>query len=353
MRSTALSHPEYYTMFKTLLLALALSLPGLASANDTDFGAEGANLIPIKNDAVRMVDEHVVIEGQLYNDQLDAWKVTVTFHFKNESQKEEKIQMGFPFPKFSADEVSNEHGELSLPHGRKPNGSLIYDFKATAGGKAVTPKEVTLKNLVKLEEDSPYKFANIWDVTFKPGEEIEVVTSYITGVIQSTTCAQIASYVLNTGVNWKEGKIGRSLIELKPNIPFITCDEDPEGGYEPRPAGYRTEGQGKDRKFIWDFKDFTPSDDVLVCLYSAPLYRSCLVGQKDFEQMSLADLRIERNKIYATYGYVFKSPDLKAMFEKEWWYQPNPKFDPKAMSKDDLELVKKIKAIEDKKKAGK
>ncbi len=343
-------------MLKPLLLALALSLPGLASANDTAFAAEGANLIPIKNDAVRMVDEHVVLEGQLYKDQLDAWKVTVSFHFKNESDKEQKLQMGFPFPKMVS-EVPDR--PVNVPHGRKPNDWLIYDFKASVRGKAVKPKEVLLKNVMKVEEDSPYSYAQVWDVTFKPGEEIEVVNSYLTGVTSNSILMQYANYVLKTGANWKESKIGRSLIELKPNIPFISCDENPKYsmGAEPKPGGYRIEGQGKDRKVIWDLKDFTPTEDVQLCLFTAPNYRNLLTGyylaQEEFEQMSLPDLRIARNRIYATYGYVFKSADLKALFEKEWWYQPNPKFDPKAMDQSDLEMVKKIKAIEEKKKAGK
>ncbi len=343
-------------MLKPLLLALALSLPGLASANDTAFAAEGANLIPIKNDAVRMVDEHVVLEGQLYKDQLDAWKVTVSFHFKNESDKEQKLQMGFPFPKMVS-EVPDR--PVNVPHGRKPNDWLIYDFKASVRGKAVKPKEVLLKNVMKVEEDSPYSYAQVWDVTFKPGEEIEVVNSYLTGVTLNVMQMQYATYVLKTGANWKDGKIGRSLIEVKPNIPFITCKEGPDFGEEEvtKPEGSRIKGTGKDKKVVWDLKDFTPKDDVALCIYTDDSYRSVL-RRLSLDAGELATippdmLRILRNQIYATYGYVFKSADLKERFEKEWWYQPNPKFDPKMLSEDDLKQIKAYKAEEQKRKADK
>ena len=38
--------------------------------------------------------------------------------------------------------------------------------------------------------------------------------------------------------------------------------------------------------------------------------------------------RLLRNLPYANRGYVFKNAELKAFFEKQWWYMPDPSWEP-------------------------
>lgn len=45
----------------------------------------------------------------------------------------------------------------------------------------------------------------------------------------------------------------------------------------------------------------------------------------DIENLSKSELRIMRNEIFADYGYVFESTDLKEYFESQSWYKPKKK----------------------------
>jgi hypothetical protein len=49
---------------------------------------------------------------------------------------------------------------------------------------------------------------------------------------------------------------------------------------------------------------------------------SRLLMTADVSTLSAADLKIMRNEIFARYGYIFKSADLKKHFEAQAWYKP-------------------------------
>jgi len=64
----------------------------------------------------------------------------------------------------------------------------------------------------------------------------------------------------------------------------------------------------------------------------------------DIENMNKYDLKIMRNEIYARYGYIFKSSDMKAYFESQIWY--TPKYDDVTsllteIEKRNVELIKR------------
>lgn len=66
------------------------------------------------------------------------------------------------------------------------------------------------------------------------------------------------------------------------------------------------------------------------------------------ESLSVSDLRLLRNAVFALYGYVFKSEDLKAYFSKFNWYMPDPKVksDEAILTDAQRRLLEKIKAAE-------
>ena len=71
----------FQSMMKALL-ALTLTF-GAAQANDTTLGGNGVTLLPIKNDNITMVDEHIVIDGiPTSNGSVSGWKTHCTFHFR-------------------------------------------------------------------------------------------------------------------------------------------------------------------------------------------------------------------------------------------------------------------------------
>lgn len=350
-------------MLKKLLSTLACCFcASTALANDTSFGGEGAAIFPVENRDVRMMDEHVILNGRVEDDHLLAWDVNCTFHFKNESNKAVKLTIGFPFPKY---DIENDEVHLSAPPGKEITESMIYDFKATVRGKSVKTASTKLSQPVASEKNSSgeeyggYDYAWTWEVEFAPHEEVEIVNTYTTGVTSNSMGYILPSYVVRTGKNWRDGKIGRSIFEIRPNIKsWNLCSSswmnltDGEDEYlRPTIDGWKIIGKG-DKQFLqWDLKNFEPEKDLEACIQSRSVYLDELMwGCKPEPWMSLEDLRICRNIPYAKYGYIFKKPEMREYFQKKWWYQENPAFTPSMLTKEERSLVADIKKAEVEKK---
>ncbi len=335
---------------KKFLACLCLFACSASSwANDTAFGGEGGALFPIQNSDVRMVDEHVVLEGQVANGSLVAWNVSCTFNFKNESAQAVDLKIGFPFP--SPEEIAEL--ETTTPPGRQKTASLIYDFKAMVKGKEIQTVETQLAKPVSTQKDENgeewggYTHAWTFDVHFEPGESIQIVNTYVTGVTQDVEHVIWPSYVLKTGANWKDAKIGRSLVEIKPNTLFKMGHEISLDSYKPEITGWKLEGIGDSQKIVWDLKDFTPTSDLRFGIYTADAYAKHLISEcMRADEFTAKDLRICRNLPYAMHGYQFKKKEMKTHFEKQWWYQSNPDFDKKSLSRDEMKFIKEMKKLE-------
>ncbi len=344
-------------MFRSLLkifFALIL-LCGGAGANDTSFGGEGSALMPISNDQITMADEHIVLDGVPATDfpALQEWHVTCTFHFKNESKAVQKVTMGFPFPRTIdlQSEARPENLENLDPELQKEMSEPeIRDFTAKVRGLPVAPREIAIKS-----KASRYGRAYVWDVEFAPGEAIEVVNTYKHYTSYSAELFQFVTYVLRTGKNWKGGKIGRSLIEVRPHLHFKEVDRGMSAYGLNRPKGYRYEADGIFVKVVWDLKAFSPDSDLYYAF--VPTTEPWDEDLKALEarilrnpDASCKDLRIMRNAYYATKNYPFKSADLTQFFKQYSWYEPNPQFNPKKLSVvesgDLFSHVNAVKAIE-------
>lgn len=341
-------------IFKTLFLGAILALCGHgAFANESVFGGAGVNLMPIKNDQIRMADEHVILQQTT-----SGWHIEVTFHFKNDTDKKQKLLVGFPFRGHYLDPLMgyDDYDE------RKTR-----NFKATVRGKPVKTRQIKLeqpKPPVKegddeefddeVDEEPYYTHAYVWDVEFAPNEQVEIFNSYDQGESYTPFGVYNVYYILMTGKNWKGGKIGRSLIEVRFIEDVVLChdarsasDGEPVGEWSPcedpvepdSPPGYRLEGKGRNLKVIWDLKDFTPEEDLdLNFTHRYAYLEKRLLKWEDLDpdtesnkKLSCNDLRIIRNTYYAILGYPFKNAELKAHFGKQPWYKPNPEFDLKKM----------------------
>jgi hypothetical protein len=70
-------------------------------------------------------------------------------------------------------------------------------------------------------------------------------------------------------------------------------------------------------------------------------------GSPDLERLSLRELAILRNTIFARYGWGgFRKPWLREHFQKQPWFKPDPKFSYKRLSKVDRKNVSLIAAAE-------
>lgn len=67
---------------------------------------------------------------------------------------------------------------------------------------------------------------------------------------------------------------------------------------------------------------------------------------KDLRQLSLRDLRLLRNTIYARRGRPFKSPLLQEHFNRMSWYTPDPAYTDKRLTKTDKRNIDLIVQVE-------
>lgn len=62
-----------------------------------------------------------------------------------------------------------------------------------------------------------------------------------------------------------------------------------------------------------------------------------------------AELRVNRNEVYARHGHVFTSADLRTHFAAEPWYHPDPSFKDADLPADEQACVDRLKVLEDRK----
>ncbi len=72
-----------------------------------------------------------------------------------------------------------------------------------------------------------------------------------------------------------------------------------------------------------------------------------LLSVEKLRQLSLRDLRLLRNTIYARRGRPFKSPILQDHFSRMSWYTINPAYQDDLLTKTDLRNIALVKSVED------
>ncbi|HEX8953104.1 MAG TPA: YARHG domain-containing protein [Polyangia bacterium] len=70
------------------------------------------------------------------------------------------------------------------------------------------------------------------------------------------------------------------------------------------------------------------------------------LGLEEVRQLSLRDLRLLRNTIYARRGRTFKSEVLRDHFSGMEWYKPRPDYSDKLLTQNDVRNVALIKSVE-------
>lgn len=322
-----------------ILGVLLFLLPTVASANDTAWGGTPGNLFPIQTSEVQMVEEHVILQQ---NSKENSWDVSVEFSFKNISDKPVELVMGFPFY------VVDEESDFAQPKGSKPlkaNDPVVWNFSNTVDGVSTKFK----KQEVKLNEKHPdlyYQWAYVWPMKFKAGQTIKVVNKFRQGITADSSGHIIPNYILMTGGMWHGGKIGRSQIDILGDEGSIPCGP---GDGVITPPGYRWDKTEAGPALRWDLKDFAPKTDVEGCFLSRNHFRNMKMYELEetkLESLSLAELRVLRNTVFALHGYTFKDADLQKHFEKESYYYPRKSFKQSDLSKEEKAFVNKVLARE-------
>lgn len=319
----------------------------VVNADDTAFGGSGALPFPIKQSGVRMVNDYIVLRGSGLdrNDFRGAWHATCFFTFKNTQDEALKFRMGFPLP------VRDEVGAVATPYGYSANvgDPLVYNFSVWINDMLVPVKRY--KIAARRDQEMYYKHAYLWDIMFAPRQTINIRHEYSTGVTVNVMGQTYVSYVLKTGAMWQEGKIGHMKLEVIPNVPTRMCSEFKT--QEPQylgstPPGVQIIGSKANRRYVWDLKNFSPTQDFDLCLQTGlgyvryQLVYKILDHQDNLKKLTTAQLNLLKNVIFAQYGRVFKNADLQAYFDKQWWYVRNPNYSDAMLTKDDQKAIAMI-----------
>jgi hypothetical protein len=342
------------------LVALACALAclvGAASAawaNDSSFGGEGAELIPLKETRIRMAAEDIVLEKKERR-----WHIEATYTFENPTAEVVQLQLGFP-ERHCDPESDCQDG-----------GGIFKDMKTTARGVelplkvgTVDPKNEWAPHLGKVF---------LFDLTFQPKEKVTVVHRY-SHAANSSVDGEWVSYVTRTGGLWN-GPIGSARFTLRtPEKPWSL--RHPKQfkltSYVERPVG---KGKGQ-TEIIFEMKDWTPKTDLNV-LFLRPLGEGYVGGCPDpyyasydslgkttaVEMLQKADdatLVKCRNMVYAHHGYTFKTKELQDFFygpakpfyedEIDVPLQPNPFYSEELLTYEEHQFVALVKAEEERRK---
>lgn len=331
---------------KIVLLAINLCF-GFAGtfcrADDTSFGGEGANPMPIPRADVAMQDEVVIISGNQINkpNMKGEWQVSADFTFKNLTNQPVQFVMGFPFPVVSRD--GNETAPAGMP--LKVGSPLVHDFVVTVDGQPVTAKPA--KIAANEAQGLYYTDAYLWPMSLAPNQTVKIHNGYVTGITFNVLGNNIVSYVIKTGGMWNNGTIGQAHFEVIPNTLTRMCTELKEPGDEyetTTPAGVQVVGTGTAKKYVWQLTKLVPKDDLHLCLQTGQDYvRYAIIypllspqeGSTPLSAMTADQLRILQNTIYAQYGRSFADPQLQQYFNQQWWYQANPNYSDNMLTSDD------------------
>lgn len=250
-----------------MIITILIFIPAMYVNSDSSSLFRVAETVqPIQNNNVSMVEEKVDI--QVYG----GWSVArCEFLFRNESQEEQKVLMGFPAS------LIGEGWEID-------NTTKLSDFRTYDEG---VEKEAKLEKAGD-ESIEPGGIAEwyTWDVQFQGGEERKIVNTYKTKNYDAPW-GRHTGYILKTGAPWK-GNIGKAVIT------FELMDIAPSNIYEEytSPKGYKIDKN----KIIWEMEDFEPSEDIIIEM-SGYMSIYDLIHMRDEEKSMNVRKQIEQSRL--------------------------------------------------------
>lgn len=334
MRSPRHARPLHLPLLTTALL---LSLTAPALANDGSFGGQGADLVPLQNQHVRMVREdiHLTLETPR---KKDGWRVVATYTFENTAKTPVTVQVGFP-----ERQCDPEEGECN-------GDGKFHDMKTTIRGKVVKHR---LGKVGKQHTWAPaLGRVFLYDVKFNPGETLQIVHTYRYGR-SPDVMGESLSYVTRTGALWK-GPIGNARFTIK--MPYRPWSISFPKEYKLIEYTERLEGKSGVTTIAFEQQNWTPKEDLDVQLQGSFTHTLGCPNLAEFENnhkanpvkafegiKDLKQIATCRNLPFAHHGYAFKKPQWHKLFYGEVTdvtkvkdstvrFLPNPHYDPKLLT---------------------
>jgi hypothetical protein len=213
---------------------------------------------------VRMLAETVILEvlADYAPESLGQARVSADFTMRNLGAAPETMPVRFPI----SSPVARSDG--SYPE--------IHDLHISVNGQAVAHRRITRKDSYYGLYDLPWAE---FDVSFPPGDDVNILVTYLLDAEGWVPCSVTYSYVLSTGAGWK-GTIGSAEIVLR--YPY-------EASYlntiiAPYSIGTPTQTSGNEMR--WRFKDLepTPDDDIRFEIVAPSLWKQVLSAQQRVQE---------------------------------------------------------------------
>jgi hypothetical protein len=328
-------------LFSLLIFVLLVNTPSIIQADDSVYSGDGYDAYPIQNSDVQLAAETIVItDNQAFGRDLkrraDRFTINVDMTFKNHGT-DQTLQMGFPVL------VKDRGGELF---------EIDTRFRTWVNGKEV--KVIRKEGMPNpLKDDWHFsKTVYTYTVSFKKGETKKIKHSYNVSGTEFNTGRWELRYILRTGALWK-GRIEDLSLIYKTHI----AKAKDIIGFLPREQ--KAVLKGNELDLLWNFKNYKPKNDFLAFGGAAggnpyTLVRTSLSqdmknikNRHIVDYLSSAELRFARNKVFASYGYPFKSPFVRAQFYYPGSpYKESTSFSEQKMSKEHLAYVEFLSKLE-------
>lgn len=235
--------------FSSLLVFYSLLVVSAARADSSPMSYEGfpgSSAVPIRNDKIRMVREVVDIDWVEWGE----FSVKADFWFKNTSDQEQEVQMGFPID-------YTTWQEDAIPEALKTFQVIWKHQRIMCHFAPVQPPD---------KKDAPlHRQWVYWTVRFKPHEKAFHRVSYTFPTWQydhgseDDSSYTYLNYILKSGAAWK-GPIESAIVNVHyGHLPNNRSEIDPSD-LRFYPKGYVL--NKKKRTATWKFRKFEPDRDI-------------------------------------------------------------------------------------------
>lgn len=215
-----------------------------------------------------------------------------------------------------------------------------------------------------LGDPLPQSYYKLKQVAFPALSTTTTSVQYVARLGSRAPYIKWAKYIFGTGRTW-HGPIGKAIVEIDfdedslitsyDHADFFLADNAPSriihraNGqivFELNNIKSQTESDGIQIDFasIGDFVLDCPAPGA-GCDRTSLKFADNFKG--DIRKLSLAQLKLLRNEIYAVHGLKFKDPYLLAAFSKTSWYKPTKEQSDITLSKEEMFEVKRFSELEE------
>lgn len=344
---------------------IAMFICFVTLADDSFLSSYGGNLICAKETRIVLKKEKLSFT-QVGNDML----VDIFFEFYNPDGIRKEL-VGFVTPPIGGVGVDEE----DTLHPPLPN---ISDFTVEVNGNKLNYKvspitSTEFKNVITSQQEE--SFVYYFETTFKTGINI-IKHTYKMGVSGWSDGSLQYKYKLTTGKNWANSVIEDFEFKLK-ITGLYTVPKDFQNKelnrWELIGKGKISETDGLNENkneilfvniengyLINKCKNLQPNYDIEINNYFPRnafepfgiIYWNYSDNENKYlDKISLEDLKISRNYLFAIHGYDFKNKKTKEYFSKFFWYSPNEIVPNDTIIFSEVEklMLKKIMELENKK----